>query len=124
MSLTKKPHTVAWGKKRPHLWVTGPDPVLHKKYLVWLQQRNQALWREEGWHIDFETWCRLWGDLWHNRGRHRGDYCMTRLDWSLPWTVDNVHVVTRTEHAKKQGNARAAGWCSIARKRQQSQQKE
>jgi hypothetical protein len=98
--------------------------VLHKKYLVWLQQRNQAIWREEAWHIDFETWVGLWGELWHNRGRQRGDYCMTRLDWSLPWTVDNVHVITRSEHARMQGNARAAGWSSIARKRQKSTQKD
>jgi len=117
MVLRHKPHTRSWGKKRPHLWVTGPDPVLHKKYLVWLQQRNQALWREEGWHIDFESWCALWGDLWHVRGRERGHYCMSRVDWGLPWTVDNVHVITREAHAKLQGDARAAGWCSVAHKR-------
>jgi hypothetical protein len=124
MVLRHKPHTKSWGKKRPHLWVTGPDPVLHKKYLVWLQQRNQALWREEGWHIEFADWCKLWADLWHARGRARGDYCMTRLDWGLPWTLDNVHVITRSEHARIQGNARAAGWCSIARKRQKSTTKD
>ena len=117
MVLRHKPHTSAWGKKRPHLWVTGPDPVLHKKYLVWLQQRNQALWREESWHIDFSDWCAIWGDLWLVRGRERGHYCMSRKDWGLPWTVDNVHVITREAHARLQGNARAAGWCSVAQKR-------
>ena len=117
MTLTKRPHTASWGKQRPHLWVTGPDPVRHKKYLVWLQQRNQALWREEGWHIDFDAWCEIWGDLWDLRGRQRGHYCMTRRDWGRPWTLDNVHVITRSEHARAQGNARAAGWCSIAHKR-------
>jgi hypothetical protein len=117
MVLRHKPHTRAWGKIRPHLWVTGPDPVLHKKYLVWLQQRNQALWREESWHIDFSDWCAIWGDLWLVRGRERGHYCMSRKDWGLPWTVDNVHVITREAHARLQGNARAAGWCSVAQKR-------
>lgn len=102
---------------RPQIWLTGPDPVLHKKYLTWLQQRNQAQWRDEGWHIDFEAWCALWAERWDQRGRQRGDYCMTRIDWSLPWTLDNVHVITRSEHAKAQGDARASGWCSIAQKR-------
>ena len=107
---------------RPQVWVTGPDPVLHKKYLTWLQQRNQAQWREEGWSIDFATWCELWREHWPQRGRRRGDYCMTRRDWSLPWTLDNVQVVTRSEHAKAQGDARATGWSSIARKRRRAKQ--
>lgn len=109
-----RPHTRG---PRPQVWITGPDPVLHKKYLVWLQQRNQALWREEGWHIEFDDWLKLWTDQWHLRGRERGDYCMTRRDWSLPWTLDNVQVITRSEHARQQGQARAAGWCSVAHKR-------
>lgn len=109
-----RPHT---RKPRPHIWKSGPDPVQHKKYLTWLQQRNQALFRDEGWNIDFADWCKLWADKWDLRGRTRGSYCMTRRDWSLPWTLDNVHVITRSEHAKAQGAAKAAGWCSIAQKR-------
>ena len=109
-----RPHTRG---PRPQMWVSGPDPEVHKRYRVWIQQRNQALWRDEGWHIDFDVWCGLWAQHWHQRGRQRGDYCMTRVDWSLPWTVENVQVITRSEHAKAQGHARAAGWCSIAQKR-------
>ena len=103
--------------QRPQVWLTGPDPVRHKKYLIWTQQRNQAPWREEGWSIPFDVWCDLWAQHWDQRGRRRGDYCMTRLDWSLPWTVDNVQVITRSEHARAQGLARASGWCSVAQKR-------
>lgn len=116
-----RPHTRG---PRPQVWLVGPDPILHKKYRVWLQQRNQALFRSEGWNIDFETWCGIWGELWHNRGRQRGDYCMTRLDWNQPWTEDNVVIVTRSEHARSQGAARAAGWCSLARQRELNQIKE
>lgn len=108
-----KPHTRAWGQQRPHLWVTGPDPVLHKKYLVWLQQKNQAQFRGEGWHLDFAVWCEIWGDGWDLRGRERGHLCMTRRDWAAPWTPDNVIIVTREAHAKTQGQARAAGWRSL-----------
>ncbi|CAB4137185.1 hypothetical protein UFOVP327_6 [uncultured Caudovirales phage] len=110
--------------QRPQIWKTGPDPVLHKKYLTWLQQRNQAQWRDEGWSIGFEDWCALWAERWESRGRQRGDYCMTRIDWSLPWTLDNVHVITREAHAKAQGDARAAGWSSIAQKRRRGRKRQ
>lgn len=102
---------------RPQIWKPGPDPVRHEQWRVWGQQKNQAQWRGEGWHIEFDTWLNLWGDLWHQRGREKGCYCMTRIDWSLPWTVNNVQIVTREEHAKMQGNAVATGWRSIAQKR-------
>jgi hypothetical protein len=42
---------------------------------------------------------------------------MSRLDWSLPWTVNNVAIITREAHARLQGLARQAGWSSIAQKR-------
>jgi hypothetical protein len=104
---------------RPQIWRTGPDPVLHKKYLIWLQQRNQAQWREEGWTISFEEWLAMWTESgqWDNRGRERGCYCMSRRDWSLPWTVENAHIVTREQHSRMQGQAQRAGWCSIAQKK-------
>jgi len=104
---------------RPQTWVTGPDPVEHKKYRVFVQQKNQAQWRDEGWTISFEDWKRLWRESgqWENRGRERGCYCMTRLDWSTSWTLDNVVIITREEHARLQGDAMASGWRSIAQKR-------
>ena len=102
---------------RPHVWATGPDPQLHNKWRIWGQQKNQAQWREEGWDLSFEDWCQIWSDLWSRRGRCRDDYCMTRRDWSLPWTPDNVQIVTRSEHAKMQGNAVAQGWRSQAQKK-------
>ena len=104
---------------RPHVWITGPDPEEHKRYRVFIQQKNQANYREEGWNIDFEAWKQLWADSeqWLNRGREKGCYCMTRRDWSLPWTVANAQIVTREVHAKMQGDAVAHGWRSVAQKR-------
>jgi len=109
------------GQSRPHLWKAGPDPVEHKKYLVWLQQRNQAQWREETWEIPFAVWRELWQEHWPRRGRGSGDYCMSRLDWSLPWTLDNVAVISRNEHSRLQHAAMQAGWRSIAQKRSRAQ---
>jgi hypothetical protein len=42
---------------------------------------------------------------------------MTRQDWSLAWTPENVQIITRGEHAKLQGQAVAAGWRSMAQKK-------
>lgn len=108
---------------RPQTWVTGPDPEEHKRYRVFIQQKNQAQWRQEGWTIDFESWKQLWAESgqWENRGREKGCYCMTRRDWSTPWTLNNVQIVTREEHAKMQGDAVANGWRSIAQKRKRTQ---
>jgi len=104
---------------RPQSWVTGPDPVEHKKYRIWIQQRNQAQWREEGWTISFEEWKQLWDESgqWHNRGRERSCYCMTRIDRELPWTPDNVQIITREQHAKIQGHLSVAGYRSPAQAR-------
>ena len=112
-----RPHTRG---PRPQVWKAGPDPVEHKKYLVWLQQRNQANFRQEGWTISFDDWKTLWAEHWDNRGRERGCYCMTRRDWSLPWSRDNAQVVTREAHARLQGQAVANGWRSPAQKLRRS----
>lgn len=111
-----RPHTRG---PRPQAWKSGPDLLEHKKYRVWIQQKNQAQWRDEGWTIDFDTWKQMWADSqqWDNRGRERGCYCMTRKDWGLPWTPDNAVIVTREEHARLQGIAVQQGWRSIAQKR-------
>lgn len=86
------------GYPRPSVWITGPDPVTHRKYQVWLQQKNQANFRNEGWDLPFDTWCEMWEEHWHERGRASQEYCMTRTDYELPWTKENVEVVTRKEH--------------------------
>ena len=61
----------------------------------------------------------MWAESgqWENRGREKGCYCMTRQDWSTPWTVENAQIVTREQHARMQGDAVAAGWRSPAQKR-------
>jgi hypothetical protein len=83
---------------RPHRWVTGTDPVEHKKYRAYIQHRNQSNYREEPWDITFEQYKQIWAERWDQRGRDKASYCMTRRDYNLPWTLDNVMIVTRREH--------------------------
>ena len=103
---------------RPQVWVTGPDPIEHKKYRHWIQQKNQAQWRDETWELSFEEWKELWGELWHQRGRERSCYCMTRIDRELPWSLKNTQVITRESHAREQARLSASGYRSPARERE------
>jgi hypothetical protein len=96
--------------------------VEHKKYKVFIQQKNQAQYRDEGWLISFEAWKQLWDESgqWENRGRVRGTWCMTRSDWSTPWTVANAIIVPREVHARMQATAVAGGWRSLAQKKRRN----
>ena len=92
--------------KKPHLWSTGPCPIRHDKFLKWHQQRNQAKWRGEKWHIDFEEFCELWADQWSRRGRRPEDLCMVRKSYDEDWTLDNVHIISREDHWQHQHHQR------------------
>lgn len=89
------------GTHYPDRWRSGPDPERRAKYLQWLQQRNQAQWRGEHWELEFDDWLAAWGDLYEKRGRAADQYCMTREDADLDWTLDNVIVLTRREHYQR-----------------------
>lgn len=95
------------GKQMPHVWVSGPDPERHRRYLQWLQQKNQAQFRKEGWDFSFDDWLELWGDQIHLRGREKGSMTMVRRDYSLPWSKDNACIVDRIGHARVQKIAMA-----------------
>lgn len=86
-------------KTRPCAWKSGPDPELHRRYLQWLQQRNQAQWRGEEWDLSFEAWLQVWGDDIHLRGRKRGQLSLIRRNYLEPWHQDNVVKVTREEQS-------------------------
>lgn len=95
--MTYQPRTA-----RPHLWKSGPDPEQHRLYKAWLQQRNQARWRGETWHLTFKEWIEVWGDLIDQRGRTRDSYCLTRQNYDRDWTRDNVIVLPRRAHNNQQ----------------------
>ena len=95
--MSKKFTHPAKGKEFPERWVSGTDPETHKKYLVFIQQRNQAVFRQEGWDLSFEDWCSIWGTKFNERGRKLEQYCSTRIDKDSPWTKDNFIVMLRKD---------------------------
>jgi hypothetical protein len=87
---------------RPHLWVTGSDPLRHDQYRAFIQARNQARWRGETWNLSFEQYEHLWAGQWHLRSRDSDGLSMSRTDRSQPWQVDNCFIATRTELNRRQ----------------------
>ncbi len=75
---------------RPHVWKSGTDPLRHEQYTQWLRQRAQANFRKEGWAMTFEEFVAVWGSDWCYRGRASEELCMTRCNYDLPWSPDNV----------------------------------
>ena len=88
-------------KPRPHIWVSGPDPIDHAIYRTWATSRAQAHFRSEVWELTFEEYLAIWRPHWSRRGRESDSLCLTRIDFSEPWCTDNVALITRADHARK-----------------------
>jgi len=87
---------------RPNAWITGPDPVRHKRYIAFLRQKAQANFRDEGWNFTFDEWLAVWGENIVYRGRQRGTMTMVRVDYKQPWSKTNSRIVDRREHSRVQ----------------------
>jgi len=109
MTTIEKPVNNRIGKGtglRPHVWKSGPDPLAHDSYCAWLQCRNQANYRKEGWCLTFDEWQAHWAGMWHRRGRSSQELCITRLDCSRPWSTENVIIITRRQNAQRKAGLR------------------
>jgi hypothetical protein len=82
---------------RPHTWLVGSDPNLHRQYHSWHRARAQAHYRGEMWQLTFEEYVRLWQPYDHLRGRDGASYSMSRRDRSGPWSTSNCYMATRAE---------------------------
>ena len=90
----------AAGKLRPHTWLTGPDEYKHQMYSPWQCMSAQARFRGEPWDLSFEDFYDIWQGHWDDRGRSSDDLCMTRADYELAWSKDNIILITRAEHCR------------------------
>lgn len=55
-------------------------------------QRGNALSRGIIWDLDFEQWLSWWLDTghYHERGKKRGQYCMSRYNDEGPYAIGNI----------------------------------
>ena len=83
----------------PSTWNTGPDPLRRDKYYAYLKHKAQANFRKETYLLTWEDWEHMWtDDKWQQRGRKIENLCLTRIDFSGAWSVDNVTICTRRGH--------------------------
>ena len=78
------------------------DPYMHSMHLPFLRSKAQANFREEDWQLTFEEFFDIWKDQWHNRGRDTENVCLTRIDPTGAWSLDNVEIITRLEFIRRQ----------------------
>lgn len=100
------------GLPRPGAWITGPDPVRHKRYrrykLAECQARHFAydtqgrlVSPDQVWEVTFEQWEAL------IQSDPEGDSkYVCRRDRSLPWRIDNMVLLTRSEMSRRPKNHR------------------
>lgn len=86
---------------RPHVWKVQGEQN-HQQYRAWVQARAQANYRKEVFLLSFEDFQRLWQAHWHQKGRGRLDYCLTREDPDGAWELSNVECIPRVEHLRRQ----------------------
>jgi hypothetical protein len=95
------------GSIKPNMWKSGPDPLVHRKYLPFLQARSQANFRKEVWQLTWEQWLELWPDvLWEQRGRSSESLALTRIDNTQAWCMKNCRVITRKEQLGRDNRSR------------------
>ena len=105
------------GRPRPHLWLSGPDPVrhlLHKRWLLSGCQARSFAYDEAGvlvspdqeWLVSFDQFATLFDGVPAER---HPDMRVCRRDRLLPWRLDNMVLMTRSEMSrrKKQRHRRA-----------------
>ena len=86
----------------PSKWLTGPDPVRRNKYYAWLKHRAQENYLKREYFLTWEDFEAVWpDDKWHLRGRSASSLCLARIDHTLGWANDNIHVVTRDAQLKQ-----------------------
>lgn len=96
-----KKHTGGPGP-RPLCWLSGPDRVRHDQWVAFGRARCQARFRGEAWTLTFEEYEDLWRGQWSQRGRRRGDLCLSRRDYDQGWDLANVELIDRYSHHLRQ----------------------
>lgn len=91
---------------RDYSYLNQYPGILAEHRLAYCRMRAQAKYRNEPWNITWEQYQEIWEGKWHLKGRAVDDLCLSREDWSGPWTMDNVSLVFRLEHLRKQSKVR------------------
>ena len=84
------------------------DPFERERYYAFTKHRAQAHYRREEYDLTHDDWCELWDrETFLQRGRGIDDLCLSRKDHTGAWCRENVHIVPRREHLKRNGEFRS-----------------
>ena len=85
----------------------GARPRYNNKFdtdrlYAYTRAKNQATYRKEVWKIDLDQWFGLWNSstLFYNRGTASHNVVLTRLNPTLPWCIDNIEIMSRTQQQR------------------------
>lgn len=84
------------GQSRPQVWITGPDPVRHKRYRRYKLAQCQARHFRQPFKV---TWPQWEGLMLDNPAGDNLNVC--RRDTTKAWSMDNIILLTRTEMLRR-----------------------
>ena len=73
----------------------NPDRDHVDRIKTYNRSKSQAVYRGELWDLDKETYFKVWGSKWDQRGRSMDSYCMIQITPGEGWTEHNVQIVNR-----------------------------
>jgi hypothetical protein len=76
--------------------------VDNKLFNDWMKARAQAHYFDLAWTITEDEYIAIWriNNRYLKKGRANDEFCLVRQDYNLGWHMNNVHVITRSEHYK------------------------
>ena len=80
--------------------------ILAKHRLSYTRMRAQAKFRDEEFTLTWDEYQAIWAGKWEQKGRDVTSLCMSRKDWDGVWSSDNIELITRHEHFRRQGRAK------------------
>ena len=87
--------------KKPHRWITGPDPIVQRLRRRWLLAKNQAKYWNQPWHITWDQYRDLLLDHEDQLGNRADAMNLCRTDKTEGWTIGNVTIMTQSQAGQR-----------------------
>jgi len=86
---------------RPHMWITGPDPIVQRLRRRWLLAKNQAKYWNQPWHITWDQYRDLMLDHEAQLGNRKQAMNLCRVNKTEAWSIGNVTIMTQSEAGQR-----------------------
>jgi len=91
------------GQKGPRkgLWLTGPDPKVHKHYYRFLKAKAQAKFWKQKWTIMWEDYLDFFKTMHGRWGRGKKSKNLCRINTNQGWHIWNVQMMVRGQAMRR-----------------------